>query len=92
MATTVSVAAFRTACAAVGDAIEASDWALAAKKLGVAEAINAGLEAVAQHGSTRMERRETLKGLREAIDFARRGVGQYASEHRAITTQTRHAQ
>jgi len=71
MATTqITIAAFQTACAECGDAIVAGNWGTAKQKYAVAEAINAGLLKSSAEGSSRMERRDSLKALREAIDAA----------------------
>jgi hypothetical protein len=70
MPTTITVAAFQTALAACGDAIEADDWTLATKKYAVAETINAGLALDSSAAGTHIVRRDSLRGLKAAIDAA----------------------
>lgn len=68
MATTISVAAFQAACAAVGDAILSGDRDTAYKQLGVAEAINAGLEVQVTDAGSSIQRRDSLAGLRTTLE------------------------
>ena len=88
MATTITVAAFQAACAAVGDAVLASDRATAYQQYAVAEAINAGLEvAVADAGSS-IRRREALTGLKTALNTAFPVMTQQAESSRFIMGKT----
>lgn len=88
VATTISVTAFQTACAAVADAVIASDRATAYQQYAVAEAINAGLEvAVADAGSS-IKRREALTGLKNALDTAFPVISQQNESSRFILGRT----
>ncbi len=91
MATTeITVAAFQDACAECADAIAASTFGAAMAWYARAEAINAGLDVEASLGATRTRRRETLEGLKRAINAAEGAGNVLLDESRFITTQTRH--
>ena len=91
MATTITVTAFQTACAAVGDAIIAGNWETAAQQYAVAESINAGLEVELQDDASRIRRHESLEKLAKAIAFAEASSIKYADNRRFIKTRTSHS-
>lgn len=88
MATTISVTAFQTACAAVGDAIIASDRNAAYQQYGVAEAINAGLELSVANAGSSIQRRNALTGLKDALDAAFAAMTQNSETSRLIRGRT----
>ena len=90
MAVTITVASFQTACAECGDAINGEDWGTATKKYAVAEAINAGLELSVSDSGSQISRRQSLEGLKKAIEAARQMVSQTSGTSRFISTRTRH--
>lgn len=88
MGTTISVTAFQTACAAIADAIIAKDRDTAYTQLGVAEAINAGLEvSVADTGSS-IQRRDSLRGLRETLEATFSAITSNSETSRFILGRT----
>ena len=94
MATTqITVSAFQTLCAECADAINSGDWATATKKYAMAEAINVGLDVeitdAGAAGAT-VRRRESLAGLKTAIETAQKIVNQTSGQGGFINTRTRH--
>ena len=88
MATTqITESAFQTACAECADAIIAGDWTTARTKYSVAEAINAGLLARLTVGSVDKTRRDSLTGLRKAIEYAENQAAGKSDNRRLIRTQ-----
>lgn len=88
--TTISAASFQTTCAQVADAIIAADFALAAQRCAVAEAINAALDVQTGIGPFSTRRRESLTGLWAAIKSAQVAEAGAANISRLITTGTAH--
>lgn len=88
MATTISVSAFQTACAAVGDAIIAKDRNTAYQQYAVAEAINAGLELSVSNAGSSLQRRGALTGLKDALDTAFAAMTQETEDSRLIRART----
>jgi len=88
MATTeITETAFQTAVAECADAIIAGGWATAKTKYAVAEAINTGLLQRFTSGSVDKTRRDSLNGLRKAIDYAEGRSTAVADNRRLISTQ-----
>lgn len=87
--TTITEASFQLACAECADAIDSSDWATARTKYAKAEVIHAGLQAQAGHSGTFIRRRETLKGIREALEFVETSVSAVADTRRLVMTTLR---
>ena len=90
MPTTISVSSFQTACAAVADAVDSEDWDTAYKKYAKAEAIHSGLEVHAGDQGSYVRRRETLDGLKRALDAARAATLQIGEHSRFVRTRTTH--
>lgn len=91
MATTqITIAAFQTACAECADAIAAKTFDTAMSWYARAEAINAGFDLDASAQDTRSRRRETLQGLKAAIEAAEAAAARGSAHSRFIKTQTRH--
>lgn len=88
MATTISVTAFQTACAAIGDAIIAKDRDAAYTQLGVAEAINAGLEVSVADAGSSIQRRDSLAGLRATLEATFAAITASSEESRFIVGRT----
>lgn len=86
--TTITVASFQNAIAECADAIEASDWGTASRKYAKAEAINAGLELDVSNQGSEIKRRDSLSGLKKAIDAARDITNAEIGESRLVTTRT----
>ncbi len=88
MTTSVTEANFRTACGEVYDAIASESWASAHKWAAKAEAMNAGLDLQLADERASKARRETLRGLRDAIDAAEKAVSKYSNTAgRFVTTR-----
>ena len=92
MATAISVANFQTALGNVYDSISSGDFAAAWKYFGMAEAQHSGLALQLSDAGMTTQRRQSLDGLRKAIEVAE-AAGEAATddERRIIRTQTRHA-
>lgn len=89
MATTqISVSSYQTICAEVADAIIAADWTTAWTKYAAAEAVLAALEQQMGKDGEYLRRRETLKGLRDAIEMAEAKVTRGADRRRFTVVQT----
>lgn len=86
--TTITEASFQTACAECADAIATSTWATAISWYARAEAINAGMPLSGEAGEHKMARRESLRGLRDAIAAAESAAGRLAGEDRLVTVRT----
>jgi len=84
---TITVASFQTACAECADAINSELWSTAHKKCAVAEAINAGLELEAAADDRSFKRRESLAGLRAAIEAAKAQTVRAGESSRFVTTR-----
>ena len=90
MTTSVTDANFKIACGEVYDAIASESWASAHKWAAKAEALNAGLDLQLSDERASKARRETLRGLRDAIDAAEKAVSKYANTAgRFITTRVK---
>ena len=88
--TSVTEANFKAACGEAYDAIASSDWASAHRWAAQAEAMNAGLDLQLSDERASKGRRETLRGLREAIRDAEKAVSKYATpKGRFSTTRTK---
>lgn len=88
--TTITESSFQTACAECADAIIASDWSTAREKYAVAEAINAGLAVQVERESMVIRRRESLSGLRDAIDAVAGQVTGASDRKRFVRTALAH--
>lgn len=84
---TISVSAFQTLCAEIADAINSGDSATAYKKYGMAEAVNAALDLVAEHNGSRLQRRESLAGVASAIKLAQSSASGATDNKRLIRTR-----
>jgi len=87
---TISISAFQTLCAEVADAIEAEDWELAWKKYAKAEAVNSALETSASEEGKSLARRETLAGLKTALETVADKVVRYGDKDRLGGIRTKH--
>ena len=89
--TTITVTDFQTALAECADAIDASDYATAWKRYAKAEAIHSGMVVQSGEQDAYMRRRESLEGLRRALEATEPAVGRHAAGGRIITAVTRYA-
>ena len=85
--TQITESAFQTACAECADALAASSWTTARTKYAVAEAINAGLAVQVGRESMLIRRRETLEGLRKAIEVVSASNASASDPKRLTTTR-----
>jgi len=85
--TTISIESLQTACAECADAIDLGDFVLARRKYAKAEAINSGLVLRMGQGSASVQARETLLGLKTAIESAAASVVATSDRKRFITTR-----
>ena len=92
MTTGISEANFRTACGEVYDAILSADFAGAQKWAAMAEAQNAGLDYQLSDERASKARRESLRGLRDAIASAEKAHTKYANsgQDRFLTTRIKY--
>jgi len=89
MATTeISVSSYQTICAEVADAIIAADWSTAWKKYAVAEAVLAALELQMGKDGEYLRRRESLEGLRKALETAEAKVARGSDRNRFTVVGT----
>ena len=87
MATAVSVANFETAIGNCYDSISSGDYTAARKYYAMATAMNAGLLLeVGDEGST-VRRRNSLEGLKEAIDAAETAASNTSGDSRFVRTR-----
>jgi len=91
MAVEITVAYFRTTLAACGDAVEAADWATAKQQWAVAEIVNAGLDLVSEFNNHKIERRQSLDGVKAAIDQVETAVASAADTRRILNLNMRTA-
>jgi len=84
---TVTVESFQLAIAECADAITASDWPTATLKYAVASALHSGLELELGKGEANLKRRDSLRGLKEAIEFAKANISSSGDQRRLITTE-----
>lgn len=87
--TTIDDASFRAALADAGDAIIVEDWALAQKKLAIAEVINNGLNQSesatgAGGGGSGFQRRESLDRTSALLDKVKASIALSRGEKRRI--------
>lgn len=88
MATAITVQSFQDTCAAIADAIVASDFAAANLLLGKAEAINAGLSARAielTNDGSSIRRMESLEKLRATLKEVRQNAQQDPAADMAVS-------
>lgn len=85
---TITVADFQSACAACAQNIVDGDWANAWKNYAKAEAINVGLDVSSSvsggTGGFSTQRRDSLRGLREAIEAAQKASTQAGDNNRFV--------
>ena len=90
MATSVITdSAFRTACAECKDAIDLEQWAVAYKKYAGAEAINAAFERSVSDDAAQVIRRESLSGLKSALDACMAISLKFGDNRRMLRTSRR---
>jgi hypothetical protein len=86
--TVISDEDFRNACAEVADAIASENFSLAAKWYARAEAINAGIQVRTDGTNAAEYRRDSLKGLKEAIMMAKGLMREETDNNRLIRVKT----
>ena len=85
-----TVAAFQLLCAEVSDAIAAESWSTAYSKYAQAEAVNSALELNVSAQGTSVQRRHSLRALKDALDASMSVVGRLGEKDRFVHVRTKH--
>lgn len=88
MAITAPATDFQSALSACHTAIGNSDWETAYVEYAKAEAANSALDLEAEFGDARAKRRESLDGLKRALDAAEARKSKSVGSSRFIKTKT----